>query len=107
MRASPSGRVIDPPRRVSASGAVIFPGMNVRVLLFATYAELVGRERVDLSLAEPATVGELLRQLRSTVPGAQRIPERPLIAVNQVHARLDSPVRDGDEVALLPPMAGG
>ena len=105
--ASPSGRVDDPPRRVSPRRAVIFRPMNVRVLLFATYADLAGREQIDLSLAAPATVGDLLRQLRSAVPGAARIPERPLVAVNQVHAGLDSLVRDGDEVALLPPMAGG
>jgi molybdopterin converting factor small subunit len=81
--------------------------MSVRVLLFATYAELAGRESVDLSLSAPSTVGDLLRQLRVMLPGANAIPERPLVAVNQVHARLDSPVVDGDEVALLPPMAGG
>jgi molybdopterin synthase catalytic subunit len=81
--------------------------MSVRVLLFAIYADLAGRESVELSLAAPATVGDLLRQLRIAVPGAARIPARPLVAVNQVHAGLDSPVRDGDEVALLPPMAGG
>jgi molybdopterin converting factor subunit 1 len=81
--------------------------MSVRVLFFATYAELAGRERIDLSLAGPTSVTELLRQLRDEIPGTARIPERPLIAVNQVHARLDSMVQDGDEVALLPPMAGG
>ncbi len=81
--------------------------MSVRVLLFATYADLAGRESVDLRIDAPATVGDLLRQLRTVLPGAQAIPERPLVAVNQVHARLESPVQDGDEVALLPPMAGG
>ncbi len=81
--------------------------MSIRVLLFATYADLAGRESVDLQLTVPATVGDVLRQLRAVLPGTKGIPERPLVAVNQVHARLDSPVQDGDEVALLPPMAGG
>lgn len=81
--------------------------MSIRVLLFATYADLAGRESVDLSLSHPATVADLLRELRVVLPGTSGIPERPLVAVNQVHARLDSPVQDGDEVALLPPMAGG
>lgn len=81
--------------------------MSVRILLFATYADLAGRECLELSLPVPATVEDLLRRLRTVVPGAERIPERPLVAVNQVHARLDSLVEDGDEVALLPPMAGG
>ena len=81
--------------------------MNVHILLFATYADLAGRGSVELSVAPPATVADVLRQLRDLVPGAARIPERPLVALNQVHARLETPVSDGDELAVLPPMAGG
>ena len=81
--------------------------MAVRVLLFATYADLAGAHSVDIPVESEATVGDVLRQLRVLLPGAGRLPERPLVAVNQVHARLDSPVSDGDELAVLPPMAGG
>jgi molybdopterin converting factor small subunit len=41
------------------------------------------------------------------LPGGARLPERPLVAVNRRHARLDAVLVEGDEVALLPPMAGG
>ena len=81
--------------------------LAVQVLLFATYAEQAGRSTVDLTLPGPATVEDVLRQLRASLPGADRLPDQPLAAVNQVHARLSSPVRDGDEVAFLPPLAGG
>jgi molybdopterin converting factor small subunit len=81
--------------------------ISVRVLLFATYADLVGRERVDLELEAPATVAQVVRRLREEVPGGARLPERPLAAVNQVHARPETPIADGDELALLPPLAGG
>jgi len=81
--------------------------MTVRVLLFATYADLAGRGSVELRVLPPATVADVLRQLRDLLPGAAQIPERPLVAVNQVHARLETLVSDGDELALLPPMAGG
>jgi molybdopterin converting factor subunit 1 len=103
----PSGRVDDPPRRVSAATLAIFLRMTVRILLFASYADLAGTGAVDLRLQAPTTVRELLAQLRRALPAAGALPERPLVAVNRVHARLDSPVQDGDEVALLPPMAGG
>jgi molybdopterin converting factor subunit 1 len=81
--------------------------MAVRILLFATYADLAGTHSVDVTVGSQTTVGDVLDQLRALVPEAQRLPERPLVAVNQVHARLDSPVSDGDELAVLPPMAGG
>jgi molybdopterin converting factor small subunit len=81
--------------------------VTVKVLLFASYADWIGRDTVDVSLATPATVADLIRQLRTVVPQADRLPDRPLTAVNAVHASPNSPLREGDEVALLPPLAGG
>ena len=80
---------------------------TVRVRFFARYAELVGRSEAAVSVPLPATVGDVLRRVRDDLPGAQALPERPLAAVNLKHAKLDATVRDGDEVALLPPIAGG
>jgi molybdopterin converting factor small subunit len=80
---------------------------TVRVRLFARYAELVGRAEAAVSVALPATVGDVVRRLRDEVPAARALPERPLAAVNMRHVKLDADVRDGDEVALLPPIAGG
>jgi molybdopterin converting factor small subunit len=79
----------------------------VRLRLFARYAELAGREELELTVALPATVADVVRHVRETVPGAAAIPEHPLAAVNLRHVRLDAPVVAGDEVALLPPLAGG
>ncbi len=81
--------------------------IRVRLLLFASYADLVGQESVELVLRAPATVADVVRQARAVLPAGDRIPERPLAAVNLLHGKLDSPVSDGDEVALLPPLAGG
>ncbi|HXF94527.1 MAG TPA: MoaD/ThiS family protein [Gemmatimonadales bacterium] len=80
---------------------------TVRVRFFARYAELVGREEAEVTVGLPATVSDVVRAVRATLPGAGAIPERPLAAVNLRHARLDAPVGEGDEVALLPPVAGG
>jgi molybdopterin synthase sulfur carrier subunit len=82
------------------------PG-TVRVRFFARYAEFVGREETALAIELPATVGDVVRRLRVELPGGDAIPERPLTAVNSQHVRLDAQVQDGDEVALLPPLAGG
>ena len=82
------------------------PG-TVRVRFFARYAELVGREETALTVPFPATVGDVVRRIRAELPGGADIPERPLTAVNSRHVRLEASVQDGDEVALLPPLAGG
>jgi molybdopterin converting factor small subunit len=80
---------------------------RVRVRLFARYAELVGRSETAVSVSLPATVGDVVRRLRDEVPAARALPERPLAAVNLRQVKLDARVQDGDEVALLPPIAGG
>jgi len=82
------------------------PG-TVRGRFCARCAELVGREETALAVPLPATVGDVVRRVRAELPGGDAIPERPLTAVNSKHVRLDAHVQDGDEVALLPPLAGG
>jgi len=80
---------------------------QIRLKFFARYAELVGTEERLLSLVLPATVSEVVRRARAEIPGAHGIPERPLVAVNMRHVQQDACVAEGDEVALLPPLAGG
>lgn len=77
------------------------------VLLFARYAELAGTESVEVPIGESADVEAVLGSLRATVPGAVSLPEAPLAAVNHRQAGMGSPVRAGDVVAFLPPLAGG
>lgn len=83
------------------------PGaVTVQVLLFARFAELLGTERLALELPRPATLQTVLDRLRS-LPGGAQLPPRPLLARNQAQAAPDTAVQDGDEVAVLPPLAGG
>ena len=91
----------------SGGGVTARPTATVRVRLFARYAELLGRAEAEVSVALPATVADVVRRLRDALPAAAALPERPLAAVNSRHVKLDARVQDGDEVALLPPIAGG
>jgi molybdopterin converting factor subunit 1 len=80
--------------------------MTVTVLLFASYAEALGATSLDVELPRNATVRELMEIVRAR-PGADRLPATPLVAVNLQYAAADTVVREGDEVALIPPVAGG
>ena len=80
--------------------------MTVTVLLFASYADALGRPPIDLALPAGATVGDALRHVVA-LPGGDRVPPSPLVAVNERYASLDQPLAAGDEVALIPPVAGG
>ena len=80
--------------------------ITVRVLLFGSYAEWLSSDAVELSLEPPATVADVVSRL-CTLPGGESLPPKPLCAVNLSHASGDTPLADGDEVAVLPPLAGG
>ena len=80
--------------------------MTVTVLLFASYAEALGGPSLVVDLPAEATVADLLASIRLR-PGAHVLPAQPMVAVNQRYARPSTPVTPGDEVALIPPVAGG
>ena len=84
-------------------------GSDRRVLtvrLFARYADLFGTDRLEIPAHGISTVRDLLSRIRG-LPGGAAIAETALVAVNLTQARADAAVTPEDEVALLPPLAGG
>lgn len=79
--------------------------MKIQTVFFATYKELAGVGSLEVELDEGATVGTLIDRLRSEACPA--LPEDPAVAVNLTYARANELLHDGDEVALIPPVAGG
>jgi molybdopterin converting factor subunit 1 len=80
--------------------------VNIRVRLFASYAEAAGKDELDVTLPAGATAADCLDAVRRA-PWAARLPPSPAVAINQRYARSDAALREGDEVALIPPVAGG
>ena len=72
----------------------------ITVKCFARYRALLGFS--DLELPGPATLGDLL-----AAPRFAALPKDALLAVNQSFADRTTPLKDGDEVALMPPVSGG
>jgi molybdopterin synthase sulfur carrier subunit len=80
--------------------------VTLRVLLFASYAETLGVDSLELTLDSPATVGNALERLRG-LPGGEKLPPRPLCALNLSQVSANTPLSGGEELAILPPLAGG
>lgn len=81
--------------------------MRIRLLLFALYRDLTGIDETEVDIEPGVSAGAALAVLRERDPRLARLPERPVIAINREYALLDAPLSDGDELALLPPVAGG
>ena len=80
--------------------------MTVTVLLFASYADALGERKIPLDLPSGSTVGEAVRRVRE-MAGSTRLPMEPMVAVNEEYAKPDRRLESGDEVAIIPPVAGG
>jgi molybdopterin converting factor small subunit len=79
---------------------------TVTVQLFASYAESFGGPTLEIPLIPGSTVRDLVDNIRS-LPGAYILPASPRVAVNRKFASADQLVDAGDEIALIPPVAGG
>lgn len=81
--------------------------MEVRTLFFAQYRDVVGSSSLDVELPTGATVGELVNALRSRGSPFDRLPSDPAVAVNRSYSEVERVLSAGDEVAFIPPVAGG
>ncbi len=81
--------------------------MRILVLLFAAAKERAGTAQLPLELAIGATAGDLLAAVLAARPALAPIAGQLRVAINQRFEGLDAIVRDGDEVAILPPVSGG
>lgn len=81
--------------------------MKVRVLYFASVRDQTGRPQEEIELGEGATAGDLLTELSSRYPRLGGLVSSLMVSVNQDYAEKTAALRDGDEVALIPPVSGG
>ena len=81
--------------------------MRIRLLAFATAAQALGAAESEVEVPDGATVGELARLLGDRHPELAARAARLAFAVDGELARPERALREGCEVALLPPVSGG
>lgn len=81
--------------------------MRVSVLFFGFAHDLTGFEQEQLEVAPGESLGTLLRRYETRFPRLREIAGSLLAAVNQEVADPSRVLRDGDEVAFMPPVSGG
>jgi molybdopterin converting factor subunit 1 len=91
---------------MAASGGVGYAReMRVRVLYFGVLREMLGEREAWLEITDGAIVADVLNVYRERV--STFAWDSIAVAVNQEYARAGDRLKDGDEVALLPPVSGG
>lgn len=79
--------------------------MHIKIRLFGMLRELAGQSVLELEVPSRTTAGQVWRYLVDHYPrlGATN----PGMAVNLEYTSPDAVLGEGDEVAFLPPVAGG
>jgi len=81
--------------------------MKIRVRLFAAMKDIIGRREIVLEVPEGTTASELLRRFAVEYPRLQALQPSLLVAVNREYVEAARALKDGDEVAYIPPVSGG
>jgi molybdopterin converting factor subunit 1 len=80
---------------------------TARVLLFSILREHAGADALEITLPAGATAADALRAAAQQLPLLAEHPGAARVAVNRTYASDETPVRPGDELALLTPVSGG
>jgi MoaE-MoaD fusion protein len=81
--------------------------MKVTVLFFAQARERAGRSSAELPLPDGSRLADALSALAREHPALESLWPHLAVAANGRLARPDTPLEDGAELALLPPVSGG
>jgi len=80
--------------------------MNIKIKLFATTREFVGKNELNIQVENPCTVQTIIEDLKQKYPKLEQMNSF-LIAVNMEYAQSHTLVSDGDVIAIIPPVSGG
>ncbi len=81
--------------------------MKVRLLYFAVLRDITGKNEDEVELPEGTRAVEIWNRLRAQHSELSGYERPPMTAVNEAYVSADQTLRDGDEVAFIPPVAGG
>ena len=81
--------------------------MSIRVLFFASLADIAGERERRVESADVTDVLSVFNKFAAEFPAMEAHRASVLFALNSEFTRPDIPVRDGDEIAFLPPVSGG
>ena len=81
--------------------------MKIKVKFFAVFHEMFSRREENMELPDGTTIMDILKSLESEKPNFTEYYDSMQIAVNWEYAAKSTPLKNGDEVALIPPVTGG
>jgi len=84
--------------------------VRVSVLFFAKVREITSKSSIDIEFTSQVKLADIINQILELYPTLKQIQNNLIIALNQNYIdNLDETLslKEGDEIALIPPISGG
>ncbi len=80
--------------------------MKIKTLFFGITTDLVGQHELEVELEKSVSIADFKTLLKETYPMLAKINSYA-VAVNEAYAEDDYSIKEGDVVAVIPPVSGG
>jgi len=81
--------------------------MRIHIKFFSTYREITGQAEIEVEIPSGATLVDLIPSLCSQYPRLTPHTKNMLLALNREYVHQTAPLKESDEVAVMPPVSGG
>lgn len=80
--------------------------MKIDIKAFGIARDILGNSTINLNIAAETSVESLMEQLKKEYPAFKELTSLA-IAINTSYATPEQLIKEGDEVVIIPPVAGG
>ncbi len=81
--------------------------MKVKVLYFSSIKDRLKKNKEFFEIEENSTVSDLIKEIQKKYPDLSENIKKIMVAVNEEYADMQTKLKNGDTVALIPPVSGG
>lgn len=81
--------------------------MKVKVLYFSSIKDRLKKNTEIFEINESSTISDLINEIQKKYPDLSENIKNTMVAVNEEYADPQTKLKDGDTVALIPPVSGG
>jgi len=82
-------------------------GLKIKLKFFALYKDIIGSREMEKTIRSGYKVRDLLQDLFKEFPDLKKYRSEVNISVNRNYSSEDMRLKDGDEIAIFPPVSGG
>ena len=81
--------------------------MKIHLLYFAVLRDIAGTSTAEMDVPGGTRAGDVWQRLRAQHHELHDYVKPPMVAVNEEYVSAEQVLHDGDELAFIPPVAGG